>query len=291
MLRFFRIGHRTVKVPQTPSKHYNYVFFAALEGPVQVVLKRGQVSKPECHKLWLFPPQTEHCFICEPMTERMVLAFSSVSPVVEKILKEEPFLECALSQQDIKFCRSFGRIVENHFLSPSAKSLLIFDKMLTELCLMLLKDREFPPFNSLAFETTDKIDRAIRYYTEHLSENPKIASVAHAAGVSEAHLRRLFHQVFGQSPTSFFNRLGLERAVQLLLTTSETMESIASECGFMSDTDFNRVFHKYYGCSPHIWRKHVSPLAKKRGKNERAEIDRSVIMKSIFSDLIGREKS
>jgi AraC family transcriptional regulator len=289
MLRFFRLGHRTEKVPKIPSKHYNYVFFAPLDGSVQVMRQRGKLPEPERRKLWLFPPHTPHCFVCGPETERIVFAFSAVSPILENLLKQETFLESSLTDNDILFLREFGGTVGEHFLNPSAKSLLIFDKALNELSLMLLRNRDFAPFNSFAHETTGKIDRAVHYYIQHLQEQPKIASVAQAAGVSEAHLRRLFNQVFGQSPASFLSRLGLERAVQLMITTNETMDSIAAECGFTSASDFTRVFQKHYGCPPHVWRQHVSPLAKKRGKNERAETDRTVILKTIFSDLIGRE--
>jgi AraC-like DNA-binding protein len=290
MLRFFRIGHREEESPRIPSKHYNYVFFAALDGPVQVMRKRGKPSKPQYANLWLFPPQTAHCFICGPETERMALAFSSVSPVIEKLCSSEGYLECQLTKKDILFWRDFGRTIEEHFLAPSSKSLLVFEKALAELSLSLVRDREFSPFSSLAHETTDKIDRAVRYYFEHLGEQPKMVAVAEAAGVSEAHLRRLFHQVFGQSPANFLNRLSLERAVQLLLTTSDTMEVIAASCGFKSASDFTRVFQKHYGCPPNVWRHYVSPLAQKRGKNERAKADRTLILKHLFTDLIGRNE-
>lgn len=284
MLRYFRQGHRDSPSTRVPSVHYNWVFFAALDGPVQVMKRHGEVPPQETRRLWLFAPERLHCFACGPETERIVLAFTSVSPVVEKLCKETGYLWCDLTDGDIAYWRVFGREINEHFLAPNPKSLLVFEKALNELCLLLLRDREFEPFSPLSMEATERVERAIRYFFDHLDERPKLTTIASAADVSVSHLRRLFHQVFGQSPATMLTRLSLERATQLLLTTADTMEVIASSCGFQSASDFTRVFQKYYGCPPNIWRQYVSPLAEKRGKNERAEFDPLIVLRNLFPE-------
>lgn len=282
MLRFFRQGHRKEASPKVPSLHYNWVFFMALDGPVSVMTSRGKLPPPESQRLWMFAPERPHCFVCGPETERIVFAFSTVGPLLEKLAAQSGSLSIALSDSEIAHWREFGQEIGQHFMAPSMKSLLIFEKALNELSLLLVRDMDFEPFSPLTLESVERVERAIGYYTEHLKERPKLPQVAASAGVSVAHLRRLFHEVFSKSPSAILTRLRLEQAVQRLLTTTDTMETIAENCGFQSASQLARAFQKYYGCSPNAWRHYVSPLAKKRGKNEHAELTQGLALRKFF---------
>lgn len=278
MLRFFKRGHRKEPSTKIPSLHYNWIFFASLDGGVQFVTKRGQRPAAQEHRLWIVSPQKSHCFVCGPETERIVLAFPSVSPLLQKMCASEGFLSCNLTEADVHFLRTFGEEIDRHFHSPNPKSLLIFEKALNELSLLLLRDHNFDSFSPLSLQRSGRIERAINFYLDNLSDRPKIDVIAQHAGVSVAHLRRLFHEVFNQSPTTILIKLSLEKAIQQMMTTTDTLDAIAEAFGFKSSSNFTRVFHKHYGCPPSTWRNYVSPLAKTRGKNERKLLEMEITL-------------
>lgn len=62
------------------------------------------------------------------------------------------------------------------------------------------------------------------------------------AAVSPAHLSRSMRSYKGTTPTAFVNELRLERAAELLATTTEPVTRIAYRCGFSSQSYFTRCF-------------------------------------------------
>lgn len=60
---------------------------------------------------------------------------------------------------------------------------------------------------------------------------------------------------------SYINRLRINHAAQLLLTTDESINKIQIEAGFASKTTFRKYFLDYFGCSPTEYRKGGSDIA------------------------------
>ncbi len=81
-----------------------------------------------------------------------------------------------------------------------------------------------------------------------------LARFVELSGVSRAHLSRSLKLSHGLTPTQFVNRLRVERAAQLLGTTTEEIGSIALECGFDTLSYFYRLFEKRYGRTPRAYR-------------------------------------
>ena len=58
----------------------------------------------------------------------------------------------------------------------------------------------------------------------------------------------------GESPSRFRDRLLLERAAWLALSTGRTLQEIAADCGFRGYDVFVRAFRRELGASPSQWR-------------------------------------
>ena len=63
-------------------------------------------------------------------------------------------------------------------------------------------------------------------------------------GYSEAHFFTLFQRVMGVSPIIYKTNLLMQRAVQMLLETDDSIDTIAARLGFSSANYFCRVFAK-----------------------------------------------
>ncbi len=74
--------------------------------------------------------------------------------------------------------------------------------------------------------------------------------LADSAGMSRSSFAQRFKESFGRSPMDFLKELRLQRAAQLLQTTSRPIKSIADQVGFESRSHFSRSFADFFGTTP-----------------------------------------
>jgi AraC-like DNA-binding protein len=81
-----------------------------------------------------------------------------------------------------------------------------------------------------------------------------IEQIADDLGINRSLLARRFQWIYGVTPREFLNQRRMGHAVFLLNATDNTIKKIASQCGFSDANYFSRVFMKYHGKSPRIYR-------------------------------------
>ncbi|MCL6458913.1 MAG: AraC family transcriptional regulator [Gorillibacterium sp.] len=101
------------------------------------------------------------------------------------------------------------------------------------------------------------IDKAIRYFNEHLQTNVTLEEISLYVQVSKQHLNNLFKQSTGNSPIDYYLRLKMQRAGQLLDLTDATIKEISITLGFKDPYYFSRLFKKIIGYSPTVYRNHL----------------------------------
>ena len=77
-----------------------------------------------------------------------------------------------------------------------------------------------------------------------------IGQVAAGCGVSEGTLYNTFRRVLDKTPNTVRQELLCQKAVQLLITTSLSVEEVSRQCGFSSATYFRKVLHRVTGKTP-----------------------------------------
>lgn len=88
------------------------------------------------------------------------------------------------------------------------------------------------------------------------------------AGRSPSHVARACKKYLGTTPTEIVNRGRMAYATSRLLTTDDTILSIALDCGVQSLAYFYRLFHKTYGLSPSAYRRHQRAVVVATGEVE-----------------------
>ncbi len=73
-------------------------------------------------------------------------------------------------------------------------------------------------------------------------------------GVSKSHLVRVFSASMGVPPGQYLTNVRLEAAKALLANRSDSLEMVASLCGFSGANYFCKVFKKHTGMTPAAWR-------------------------------------
>ncbi len=99
-----------------------------------------------------------------------------------------------------------------------------------------------------------KLAKAVAYIEKNFSHDISIAELSATVGYSERQLSRLFTETFSKTPVEYITRLRMHRAMELLRSTTETIGEIAWQCGFPDPNYFSRVFKKYTGQTPSVYR-------------------------------------
>lgn len=99
------------------------------------------------------------------------------------------------------------------------------------------------------------IEKAQNYIHEHYAEpNISLDLVSSIAGLSPSYLGKLFKGATRQSFSEYLNNTRLEKAKDLLASTSETAARISEAVGIYNITYFSTLFKKKYGLTPSAFR-------------------------------------
>jgi AraC-like DNA-binding protein len=103
---------------------------------------------------------------------------------------------------------------------------------------------------------SDPLRRATAYIAFHLHTPVKLTEVASkVAFTSAGNLSRLFRQHYGLSFQAYLQKLRLEKAAELLVTTRLPIARIASRVGYHDVSRFGQHFKRHHGQTPSEWRK------------------------------------
>ena len=117
-----------------------------------------------------------------------------------------------------------------------------------------------PPESILMPLADDRLENAYRIMKERIDKRVPNQALAAALHMSEASLLRLFRSNTGSSPQKEHMRLRLNNAAELLRSTEESIESIASASGFWDRNHFTRIFTREYHIPPAQYRRSSTRL-------------------------------
>ena len=126
--------------------------------------------------------------------------------------------------------------------------------------LMSIMSRTPNPAMTLASakgEPRDMIEPALRYISENFMREIRMRELADSCAMSESYFRKVFVRIMGMPPLEYINRYRINRSINLLRATNNTVMAIAAQMGFTSISTYNRCFQRYVGTSPAQWRKNA----------------------------------
>ena len=97
--------------------------------------------------------------------------------------------------------------------------------------------------------------RVFAHVEANLYRKVTIRELARLLNLSTSHFGRAFKRTLGVSPCAYVLRRRIEVSQRLMLTTSESLSSIAFRCGMCDQQHFTRSFHRIVGETPHTWRR------------------------------------
>lgn len=100
-----------------------------------------------------------------------------------------------------------------------------------------------------------KLKRVEDYIRANLSRKLTIEQLSEIAELSPSHFSRAFRETLGIPPHQYIMSLRLDTARELLLTSSDSLESIASLSGFANNSHMTVTMRRVWGLTPSQARK------------------------------------
>lgn len=94
----------------------------------------------------------------------------------------------------------------------------------------------------------DRVWSAWETVQSRLNEHWNLETIAQLAHVSPEHFRRMCHTFHGRSPVKHLAFLRIQHAIQLLGSSSDTVEAIAAAVGYETPAAFSKALRRWTGC-------------------------------------------
>lgn len=259
MLRYFQYGPRNYRVdPDIPTQRFNWEFYVIFSGHIFPTPLPQRVPNAAAINFWVFPPNLQYYWHSQdPIIERVVFHFAHVPQLLKTAVDEEGPIARTLSRDQIARVWKLSAEIAQYYKKATPLSLLGYEKAVLELSMLALQGKAFPPQQTLSDLGKARVARAAAWYREHMADRPSLDDVAAATYLSGSHLRKQFHRETGASPSHTFLVLRMEKAAEILSSTSLTLEQTSRVCGFSSAVAFCRAFKKYYKTTAHVWRRTI----------------------------------
>jgi AraC-like DNA-binding protein len=93
-----------------------------------------------------------------------------------------------------------------------------------------------------------------RFIWENFSRKISLQEIAGISGFSAPYFSTIFKEEMGENLCNYLNRLRVEKASYLLITTDLPLSEISGSCGFEDQSWFSKIFKNYTGMSPGKYR-------------------------------------
>jgi len=108
--------------------------------------------------------------------------------------------------------------------------------------------------NSDQLPLPQPLRQAVTEIQEKYSQAVSIAELAERLNYSSVYFSRYFKEYMGVSPKAYLGQIRLERATQLLMTSQESIQSIALKTGFRTEKNFFVTFKQRFQMTPKSYR-------------------------------------
>ncbi|MBO3444867.1 PocR ligand-binding domain-containing protein [Clostridium sp. CCUG 7971] len=178
------------------------------------------------------------------------MLFSLSSYLIEEALDKNLLLE--MYQNSIK---NETKVDSNIFSGYSIQNIENVKREISNVMIDAYTDRKTYS-NEKMSRISSTIKPAINYIYENKSENVSVEKMAKICHISPSYFSRLFSKEMGDNFSNYISRLKIEWSKSMLEETEISVNQISEELGFNEAGYFIKIFRKYEGITPSVYRKY-----------------------------------
>ena len=99
------------------------------------------------------------------------------------------------------------------------------------------------------------IKKAIDYANENYHTDIPLSEISRIVAMAPSHFCRIFKKITGENFVNYVNKIRIEKARDLIISTDDSINSIYEKVGFNSKNYFYKIFKSYYNTTPNQYRK------------------------------------
>lgn len=96
---------------------------------------------------------------------------------------------------------------------------------------------------------------AITYIYQHINQAVTVSELSDLCHLTPSHFTKMFKKETGENPKDFINKVKMNHAKSLMISTDKTILQICKEIGISDSFYFSRAFKKMTGLAPTEFRK------------------------------------
>lgn len=146
--------------------------------------------------------------------------------------------------------RIFRKMETRHLLQENFYKL----KNLNDTYSLLVALLKGSPRQYIPSDKRTKIEPAVKYMVNNIADNPSNDQLSSLCGISTVYMRKLFSEIYGDSPINYLHKLKISKAKELLKSDFGSIGEIAFALGYHNLYDFSRDFKKHVGVSPKYYK-------------------------------------
>ena len=109
-----------------------------------------------------------------------------------------------------------------------------------------------------------KVRKIVQHMRANLDQSLSLDDLARLTGLSKSRTSELFRMETGTSPGQYLTMLRMEKARELLETTSLSIAQIRARIGMRDESHFVRVFKKTFNITPSKYRLTAQKIKEER---------------------------
>lgn len=275
---FFDFDKRSSQVNMEFEHFHSYYEIHILLSPNAIHFLEGVPYPIESHDFVLLPPPMLHksCYPENEPSQRLIINFmypengfgfqDAYKELLAPFHQKVPIYRFPENQLNI-LTDLINQIVSLSFqgqsdapfatMELSGTKELVLHSLFTRFlyCLNQFKDSNIYEKKQVDDKITERIYSVSNYIHTHYQENLTLEGLARESYMSPYYLSHQFKRITGYTVTHYIHQVRVRNCQFLLINSRNKITDIAMECGFVSFSQFNRVFRKFSGESPSEYRK------------------------------------
>lgn len=243
-LRYLGWGSRFYSVNPTPTKR--------AQGWSCHVVKRGTpILTLEEKKLtatggnvFVFGPECAHGWTDHPGERSEFLVWIWKTPPRSPLCRppSDRYLKETLNPAALRRVERIHAACRHEVSFPDGSTPLSLESLRLELEVLLARRKQ--PVTP-AFSASKRAELAIRWMRENLASRRPITFLCDYLQMSSGALERLFMDKFGEGPSSYFQRLKMGHAAEMLKKKGTSVKEVAYTLGYTHANDFSRAYKAF----------------------------------------------